>query len=304
MMTVDQIYLDKTITIGIPAHGNSKITKVCLDFLLKSTKGDFELILVDDCSQDNGATKELFLSIKQFHKNLKIYSFDKNKSQFGSMNCIFCTATGNKIIFLSNDIFVTSHYLGTLIKVSEIDKSFGIVRGVSNFVDNGKERYNIRESWDNIKKMSDIFSYSKKIYKKNNKFFEEDYLTGDAFLVKKDVINKIGYIDDIFFGFWADHDFSVRAKRAGFKLIVAQGAFAWHQQAANFLYLDKQTLEKKKKERFKLVDMNWKKFKKKYNLSKDLIYNNINLLPWNKLNKVEFKKSDFVNSQNFSKFLL
>ena len=101
-MTVDQIYLDKTITIGIPAHGNSKITKVCLDFLLKSTKGDFELILVDDYSQDNKATKELFLSIKQFHKNLKIYSFDKNKSQFGSMNCIFCTATGNKIIFLSN----------------------------------------------------------------------------------------------------------------------------------------------------------------------------------------------------------
>ena len=97
-MTIDQIYLDKTITVGIPAHGNSRITKVCLDFLLKSTKGDFELILVDDYSQDNGATKDLFLSIKQFHKNLKIYSFDKNKSQFGSMNCIFCTATGNKII--------------------------------------------------------------------------------------------------------------------------------------------------------------------------------------------------------------
>ena len=59
----------------------------------------------------------------------------------------------------------------------KIDKSFGIVRGVSNFVDNGKERYNIKESWDNIKKMSDIFSYSKKICKKNNNFFEEDYLT-------------------------------------------------------------------------------------------------------------------------------
>ena len=120
-MNINKIHLDNTISVGIPAHGNTRITKVCLDFLLRSAKGDFELILVDDCSQDNGATRKLFLSIKQFHKNLKVYSFDKNKSQFGSMNCIFNTAKGKKIIFLSNDIFVTSHYLNSLIKISDFN---------------------------------------------------------------------------------------------------------------------------------------------------------------------------------------
>lgn len=154
-----RITLGSEVSIGISAYGNVAVTQHCLNCLLDSTDGDYELILVDDCSPDNGETTRLFRSVVPRHRNTKLFSFSRNLEYSGSLNCILSHATGELVVFVSNDIYVTPNYLSEIIYVAKSDDSIGIVRGVSNFVDNGKGTHNIDIS-GHIKALADIPQFS------------------------------------------------------------------------------------------------------------------------------------------------
>lgn len=282
-----KIKLDSNITIGISAYGNFKATRNCLRFLFNSVEGDFELILVDDCSPDNGQVLELFLEVSKIHKNTLVFKFDTNQEYSGSLNCILSHATGDKIIFLSNDIYVTPDYISEIISISDKNHEIGIVRGVSNFVDNGKPSHNILNNLpDQVSNYEDIFNFSNQIKKLHaDSFFYEEYLTGDAFLTNRRLLEKIGTFDPLFFGYFADPDFGVRAHIAGFKLAVAQGAFAFHHRHANFDYLDEANRQKKVNARWAKVHENWARFKIKYNIPVNILYTGTNNIDWLQLNK-------------------
>ena len=296
--------VDESITVAVSAYGNHRTTKHCLDLIINSLEGDFELILVDDCSPDNGEIFNLFVETSKKHKNTKIYRFQENLEYSGSLNCILSHANGEKVIFVSNDIFTSEAYFRCLIDVSNENKFLGIVRGVSNFVDNDKLTHNLDVS-NVIRHLDEVDAFSKKLLmQKKSLFIEDDYLTGDAFLVTRDVISKIGTLDPLFFGYFADHDYGIRAQRAGFRLGLACGAFAYHHQDANFNYLPLDEKNKKLNARWSKVIENWARFKLKYGLPVSLAYTGINDIDWNSLNSLKNETSSFyIDHGNYSNFL-
>lgn len=52
-------------------------------------------------------------------------------------------------------------------------------------------------------------------------------------LIKKEVFKTIGFLDENYFLYWEDGDFSVRAKRAGFKIIYQPKAIVWHKNSGS-----------------------------------------------------------------------
>lgn len=58
---------------------------------------------------------------------------------------------------------------------------------------------------------------------------EADFITGCALLVKREVIEKIGPLDERFFLYWEDSDWGLRAKAAGFKCVVVPSSKIWHK---------------------------------------------------------------------------
>ena len=300
---MNKFSINEKITIGVAAYGNVETSKICLNKIFESIKDNFELILVDDCSPDKNKTKDFFLSVKNRHANTKVFSFDKNKEYTESVNCILCHATGKKILFVSNDVHITPYYLRTIMDISKKIPNFGTIRGVSNFVDNGSKLHNI-DIKNEIKNIDQINEFSKKIYEdKRLSFFEEKFLTGDVFLVNRKSLEDIGYFDNFFFGYFSDHDFGIRLRKAGYKLLVAKGAFAYHQRHSNFKYLDEISRKNKLNTRWARVFENWARFKIKYSLPVDLMYASINYVPWDKLSE-KSKEKKFINKINYSKFLL
>ena len=61
-------------------------------------------------------------------KIFKIYYFSKNLGYIQSVNCILSHATGEKIIFVSNDIIINPYFLDELINISNISENIGYVR--------------------------------------------------------------------------------------------------------------------------------------------------------------------------------
>lgn len=55
-----------------------------------------------------------------------------------------------------------------------------------------------------------------------------DFVSGGCTLVKREVFEKIGFYDEDYFLYYGDTEISLRARNAGFKVIVDPTTFMWH----------------------------------------------------------------------------
>ncbi len=291
------IELDDSITIGMAAHGNVETTTHALRAMFASVTGRFELILVDDASSDD--TLLLFESVTGQHPNTKIFRFERNIEYSGSLNLIFSHATGNHILFISNDIFITPAYIRELLEVATAMPEAGIIRGCSNFVDNALPLHTVKDCGE-LDNFDDLFAYAdQRAVCYSGKTVEDQFLTGDAFMVTRSVLDRIGFIDQRFFGYFADHDFGLRARQAGFSPQLALGAFAWHQHGANMDYLPEAQRQQKIQTRWARVNENWARFKEKYGMPASMPYTGMRRIPWDAL-AVQSSKAQPIPSGDYS----
>jgi GT2 family glycosyltransferase len=300
----ERVPLGKKVTVGIAAYGNYETTRTCLECLFLSCTGDYELLLVDDCSPDQGKIRSLFLAARTVHPTTSVLSFDRNLEYSGSLNAILSHAKGELVLFLSNDVFTTPAYLRTLIEVAGDGRESGVIRGCSNFVDNGLPSHNVGAPKG--QSIDDLFSFAQEIEEtRGGQTSIDEYLTGDAFIVSRAVIDKIGTFDPLFYGYFADHDFGLRAQIAGFDLVLACGAYAFHQRAANFDYLPQAQRELKLAHRWARVHENWARFKLKYHLPAEASYEGTNLIPWAELRHAEFSAAKHYTAPgDYSRYVL
>jgi len=295
--------VDARLTIGISAYGNVASTHHCIEAVLKSLCGNFELILVDDCSPDDGATLSLFLETKSLHPNTKVFSFKANQEYSGSLNAILSHAQGDQICFLSNDIIASPSYFEMILK-AEKTSGPGIFRGSSNYVDNGLPSHNIKADHE-IKSFYDVARHAESIASIYGAMvFQDEYLTGDAFLVSRSVLDKIGTFDPLFYGYFADSDFGIRCRNAGFCLFLVPGAWAYHDCGTNFSHLPEELRKQKLRQRWSRVYENWARFKLKYGLPVNLAYTSVNDIPWATLSSKGFSAElDYREPGNYLRFL-
>ena len=52
-------------------------------------------------------------------------------------------------------------------------------------------------------------------------------------IIRSEIFKKIGYLDDSFFLYWEDADFSRRVKKAGYKIIYFPETCMWHKVSAS-----------------------------------------------------------------------
>jgi GT2 family glycosyltransferase len=302
---MDKCLIKEKITIGVASYGNLKTTKSCIKHILDSVNGNFELILVEDCSSERDDLVDFYVSIKKKIPNTKIFSFSKNLTYTNSVNCILSHSSGEKVFFISNDVFVNPYFIREILNISNLSKNIGVVRGVSNFVDNALPSHNVKiEGKKEVTTEEDIKLISKKIYELNSgKYIKENYLTGDIFLVNKKILDKVGYYDTrTFTGYFSDHDYSSRVISHNYLCVLAQGAFAFHHQDINFSYLDdKKKLAIKRSIRFAQVHENWARFKLKYSLPLGLLYPGTNQIPWNDTFK---EKTKYIDKKDYSEYLI
>jgi GT2 family glycosyltransferase len=62
---------------------------------------------------------------------------------------------------------------------------------------------------------------------------ETELATGCCFMVKTEVLNRIGFFDERYFLYYEDADFSERVKNAGYKIIFEPQAYLWHKNAGS-----------------------------------------------------------------------
>lgn len=98
---MENAYIDGLVSVIIPVYNAEKYLEPTLNSIYAQTGGNFEIILVDDCSTDNSAAiiKEHALS----HPEIVYHAQEKNMGAAEARNTALKIARGRYVAFLDSD---------------------------------------------------------------------------------------------------------------------------------------------------------------------------------------------------------
>jgi len=223
----------KVFIVVLNYNGGNELRQ-CLDSVYKLNYSNFEVIVVDNNSSDN--------SFEKARKRFDRFHFIKNSRNLGfsagnNVAIKWALEKGAEHVFLlNNDAIVEKSTLTNLIEFAEKEKQVGIVSPIiynksesKIWFSGGKINWwKMRtEHWQKAKPKH---NKSKKTNDKNDYLQKTEYITGCAMLIKRKVFAEIGLLDEDFFLYYEDADFSLRAKRNGFNLGVVEKAKVFHSE--------------------------------------------------------------------------
>lgn len=230
------------VSVIVLNYNGFKNTKDCLLSLenCKTKNADVKIIVVDNDSNDG--------SVRKLEKGIG-YTFLKNSENLGytgGNNVGIKHALSQKsdyILILNNDTVVDKSFLSELVKARPKAEILSPKIFFSPGYEFHKNRYKKQDlgrviwyaggkiDWDNILGIHlGVDQVDSGQFEKSR---EIEYATGAALFVKKEVFEKIGLFDGKYFLYLEDMDFSVRAKKAGFKIFFEPKAIIWHKNAGS-----------------------------------------------------------------------
>jgi len=207
------------VSVVIPTYNQLGLLEKTIDSVLNQTYQDYEVIVVDDGSQDN--TRELVNSFQNRNKRIK-YFYQKNKGVSAARNLGITNARGKYIALLDHDDRWLPHYLEESVKFLERDKSIELVFSWVIGVDKADNLIAKRLA----KKIRDIVLSIQRDYTYKNKFIKFKDFIFPCFLYyrqynfalpstsvfRKRLWLNIGFFDENI-SFTEDLDFSLRASK-------------------------------------------------------------------------------------------
>jgi GT2 family glycosyltransferase len=208
------------VFIVILSYNRKDRLKKCLDSVFQISYPNFEVIIVDNNSSDGsfemartGYSRSVFI---RNEKNIG-YSAGNNAGIRYALERM-----ADYVLLLNNDTEVKPAFLSKLVEAAEKDQRIGIVSPLIFDGYSGKVWFSGgRIDWLKMKAIN-----LTEIRAENN--FDTDFISGCAMLVKKEVFKKAGLLDEDFFLYWEDVDFSLRAKRKEFKIGVVASSWIDH----------------------------------------------------------------------------
>ncbi len=237
-----------TVSIVIPTYNQWEYTEQAIESIKKFTDYNYEIIIVDNASSD-----KTIAELKKYPE-IKIIANKENLGFPKAINQGILESKGDYTLLLNNDVIVTQNWLSRMIEVADMQENIGIVGPISNSVSGVQLDKNAK-----YKSVKDMPKYAATIAERNKgKIVEFPRVAFLCTLIKKEVINKIGGLDERFTpGNFEDDDFCLRAQIAGYKTVIAQDVFIHHYGSVSF----KKNGEKKYAER---LAVNKEKFVNKW----------------------------------------
>lgn len=235
-------------SIVILTYNSVEYTKQCIASIRKYTaNGSYEIIIVDNNSNDG---------TRQWIKLQKDIKYIFNQYNYGfpkAYNQGIRFSGGENILLMNSDVIATSNWLSNLVYCLRSSNDIGVVGPVSNICSNGQD---ILVSYENLEEMQK-FAYN--FNRKNSSLWvEKERLAGFCFLTKREVVSKVGLLDERFFpGVYEYDDYSLRIRLSGYRLLLCKDTFI-HNYSRAAISNNKSTLEDIKAANKQKFEAKWK----------------------------------------------
>jgi GT2 family glycosyltransferase len=238
---------DILVDVIVCVHNALENVKECLNSLYAKKTIPFNLIIIND-----GSDEETTIYLENFAKQ-KDAILQHNKTAKGytiAANMGLKKSSSKYVILLNSDTIVTSGWIEKMIECIEVDKKTGIVSPLSNAAswktvpemqENNDWKVNTLPNNINLELMSAIVKFSSL-----KEYPTVSFLNGFCFMIKREVINKIGIFDEETFptGYGEENDYCIRALNTGFKLRIVDDCYILHEKAKSYAHETRKKLSK------------------------------------------------------------
>lgn len=212
------------VSVVILNYNKPDLTLQCIHSIEKNSYRDScEIVVVDNNSGDN--------SVELLKKEKVVLVENKVNRGFpgGCNDGIAAADAGNDIFLLNNDTIMMPNAIFTLRMALYSDDKVGATGPVSNNVSN------LQQITENLQPDEYVDYAIRNNISDPLKHEEKIYLVGYALMFKRDVLNEIGLLDELFFpGNFEDNDMGLRILKAGYRNVLCHDSFIVHLGSQSF----------------------------------------------------------------------
>ncbi|MDU4962077.1 MAG: glycosyltransferase [Sporomusaceae bacterium] len=222
----DRPIAQKNLTsIIIITYNKFDYNRLCIESIRQFTDpGSYELLVIDNHSTDE--------TVEWLRRQQDIHCvFNSANTGFpAACNQGIAIARGDSVLLLNNDTIVTPGWLNNLRRCLFSQPEIGAAGAITNSCSNFQSipcDYADRE---------EMLRFAAAINKPNpDRWENRGRLVGFCMLIKRTVIDTVGLFDETFSpGNYEDDDYSLRIRRAGYRLLLCRDCFIHHFGSVSF----------------------------------------------------------------------
>jgi GT2 family glycosyltransferase len=237
------------VSIVMLSWNAPQFTKLALESIRTHTSGDYEVIIVD-----NGSNDETVQWLRTLRDVRVIYNAS-NRGYAGGNNQAMAAANGEYVVLLNNDVIVTQGWLDDLLDAFNRIPALGVSAPRSNKI--AGDQIVLDATYNSIEEMHRYAAERRRRYRRHG--YMTDRAIGLCLCIDRRVIEEIGGIDERFgVGNFEDDDFCLRVRAAGYNIHVCDDVFIHH--------FGSQTFAANKIDWTATMRQNWEKFAAKWGL--------------------------------------
>jgi GT2 family glycosyltransferase len=210
------------IAVLMTSFNRREVTLKSLDSLFRQQKTEgirFVVFLVDDGSTDG--TSE---AVSSLFPQVKVLQGDGTLFWNGGMRVAFAAAIRESFdayLFLNDDTTLYGDALGSIIKCA---RRWSAASGAAIVVGSTKSPGSEKHSYGGIAMSADGFAIKlEKVTPDGSLPLACDTMNGNIALIPREIVAVVGNLDKRFHHQFGDLDYGLRARRAGFNVVVAPG---------------------------------------------------------------------------------
>jgi len=113
------------VSLIMPAYNSARYIKYAIDSVLKQTYENWELIIVDDCSDDG--TWEVAYMLSTYDPRIKAYRNDENLGIVKNRNRAYSLSTGDLVAHFDNDDILERYSLDEMVRAFDKLPDVGLI---------------------------------------------------------------------------------------------------------------------------------------------------------------------------------
>lgn len=215
------------VSIVIPVHGQWAFTESCLRALVRHGSAvPLEVIVVDDTSPDDTAGHLRSVT------GIRVVSLQRHVGCLGALNAGIRAAVGRYVVLLNNDTEVQAGWLEALMSAADQAPDIGVV-GAKLVFPGGTVQEAGSIVWSDGSAHN--FGRGGPAAASEVAFLREvDYCSGACLLVRAELLEQLGGLDDRFApAYYEDTDLCFAARQAGYRVLYQPDAVVVHHEGAS-----------------------------------------------------------------------
>lgn len=227
---MDSIAKDKVAIILVNWNG-LQFTIDCLHSLRKLEYPDFGILLIDNAS-DNQEGEELKLKFPE----ITLIQSSANLGFAGGNNLGIRKALElgySHLMLLNNDTVVAPDFLNVMMSQFEKSPSLGVVQPLIYWMKDRNQIWNAGGKWNPTLGRAISLLELKTRNNPGAGVQNIDWATGCCMLIKREAILKVGLLNEQYFAYFEDVEWSLRFRNHGFEIALAPKAIIYHEAGAS-----------------------------------------------------------------------